>query len=228
MSRSLDLVQVASLDTNFRRVPGFRALSASGLYRHELWIPAGGSVTLNTYYRPAILKLMYVHSTMKATITDGGANEVQRLTITGGAGTYSLDFNSQVTSNIAYNATAATVQAALEALSNIGVGDVSVTGGPGATAPIDITFTGALGFANVTQMIFGLLDPGLSASTLTTVTPGVAGTLLETIVPSVPYIWHDQCGHANPFASNRDTFTFTNGSAIGGVVRFYLLYDSGG
>jgi hypothetical protein len=228
MSRSLDLVQISALDTEFGRVAGHYNVRASGLYSHDVWLPAGGTVTLNTYYRPAILKLMHIRTTVKTTITDGGANEVQRLTITGGAGTYSLDFNSQVTTNIAYNATAATVQAALEALSNIGVGDVSVTGGPGATAPIDITFTGALGFTNVTQMIFGLLDPGLSASTLSTVTPGVAGTVLKTIHPTPSYTWHDRCGHANPFASDRDFFTFTSGSAIGGVVRFRLLYNSGG
>jgi hypothetical protein len=54
------------------------------------------------------------------------------VTIAGGptGGTFSLNVGTQETTAIAYNATAAAVKAALEALSNVAVGEVSVTGGP--------------------------------------------------------------------------------------------------
>ena len=59
-----------------------------------------------------------------------GRNEKQTVTITGspGGGTFKLSFGGQITGTIAYNADAATVRTALEALSTIGVGNVRVTG----------------------------------------------------------------------------------------------------
>ncbi len=59
-------------------------------------------------------------------------------------GTFTLDFGGKVTAPLAYNATAATVQTALETLSSIGTGNVVVSGGDGAVAPFIATFSGAL------------------------------------------------------------------------------------
>lgn len=58
-------------------------------------------------------------------------NEKQRVTVTGSptGGTFTLTYSGQTTAAIAYNASVATVQAALEALSNIAVGDIFVSGG---------------------------------------------------------------------------------------------------
>lgn len=80
-------------------------------------------------------------------------DEVQTLT-EGGSGltSYTITWNGQTTASIDDDATAAEVQAALEALSNIGVGDVVVTGGPLATGPFTVTFTGALADTNVAAM----------------------------------------------------------------------------
>jgi hypothetical protein len=55
-------------------------------------------------------------------------------------GTFTLTFNGQTTATIAYNANAATVQSALEALSTIGSGNVLVSG----SDPWTITFREAL------------------------------------------------------------------------------------
>ena len=58
-------------------------------------------------------------------------NETQTVRVTNATGgTFTLTFNGQTTAPIAYNATAAQIQAALEALSNIAAGDILVTGGP--------------------------------------------------------------------------------------------------
>lgn len=58
-----------------------------------------------------------------------GTNEVQSIAIDGTGGTFTLSYGGQATSALAYNATAAVVQAALEALAGIGTGNVSVTKG---------------------------------------------------------------------------------------------------
>lgn len=115
------------------------------------------------------------------TITDilvpaAGTNEVERATITGTptGGTYTLTYSGQTTTAIPYNATASQVQAALEALSNIAVGDVACTGGPHPGTPIDITFTGNLGAQDITALTAtGSFTGGTSpAIAITTVTPG--------------------------------------------------------
>jgi hypothetical protein len=72
-------------------------------------------------------------------------SEVQTLTVDGNAGTYKITFDGEQTAAIAFNATAAAVQAALEALSNVNPGDVVVTGGVGAAGggtPYTLTFGG--------------------------------------------------------------------------------------
>lgn len=75
-------------------------------------------------------------------LTQGGGNEVQTLTIDAAGGTFTLTFKDQTTTAIAENATAATVQAALRALSRIGSDGVTVSGSTGG--PYTIEFTGRL------------------------------------------------------------------------------------
>lgn len=113
----------------------------------------------------------------------GGTNEVQTVTLNNATGgTFTLTFSGQTTAAIPYNATAAAVQSALEALSNIGVGDVVVAGSAGG--PYTITFQGALGSTNVAQLTSSAASL-TSGSTATishaTTTPGVAPTLDVTI-----------------------------------------------
>ncbi len=83
-----------------------------------------------------------------------GTNEVQTVTITGTptGGTFTLTFRGATTGTIAFDAVAATVETALEAISTIGDGDVRVTGGPGPGTPYVVTFINDLGHQNVDAM----------------------------------------------------------------------------
>lgn len=74
-------------------------------------------------------------------------NEVQTLSITGGptGGTFTLTFAGQTTATIAFNATAATVQAALATLSSTASGTIVCTGGPLPGTAVVVTFSGGLG-----------------------------------------------------------------------------------
>lgn len=68
----------------------------------------------------------------------GGANEVQQVWVSGTGGTFDLSYDGQTASGIAWNASAAALESALEALSNItGVG---VTGSGTSSDPWVITF----------------------------------------------------------------------------------------
>ncbi|MGQ0774556.1 MAG: hypothetical protein ACT4NY_09085 [Pseudonocardiales bacterium] len=81
-------------------------------------------------------------------------NEVQVIAVTGSptGGSFTLTFSGQTTTAIAWNSTAAQVQAALEALSNINVGDIACTGGPLPGTNVTVTFGGQFTGADVAQM----------------------------------------------------------------------------
>ncbi len=67
---------------------------------------------------------------IETTAEGGTQDEVQRVGFTStyiSGGTFTLTYNGQTTSPITYNASAAVVQSALEALSNIAAGDVVVS-----------------------------------------------------------------------------------------------------
>src|SRR4051794_40900539 len=72
----------------------------------------------------------------------GGATEQQAATTPGTptGGTSTLTYAGATTAAIAYNAAASAVQTALEALPNIGPGNVAVSGGPGPGTPYVVTF----------------------------------------------------------------------------------------
>lgn len=87
-----------------------------------------------------------------------GIDEIQTVTVSGAPTTWCLTFNAQTTADIAHPASAGTVQTALEGLSNIGVGDVSVSGSSGG--PYTITFIGALAKTNVSTLVGAVVDGG--------------------------------------------------------------------
>lgn len=95
-----------------------------------------------------------------------GASAVLSVTVAATAGTYTLNFAGAITAPIAFDATAGAVQAALEALGVIGVGNVSVTGA------YVITFTGTLATVPVPPLV---ANGGNLTGTVTTavITPGV-------------------------------------------------------
>ena len=106
-----------------------------------------------------------------------GTDEVQTLTVTGTptGGTFKLSYKGQKTAAIAHDANAAAIDSALEALSTIGTGNVTVAG----TGPFTVTFTGALAKKAVPLLVLvdNALTGGTSPSvTIAETTPGVSAT----------------------------------------------------
>lgn len=133
------------------------------------------------------------------------ANAVQTVTITGTptGGTFTLTYAGQVTAPIAFNASAATVLAALIALPNIATASNVATGGgalPGAA--VTVTFQGELGNQPIPVMTINIagLTGGAPAGTVTTTTPG---TTAETIIGV--FDGPDRDFAANTVAANEPT-----------------------
>ncbi|MDR3710261.1 MAG: carboxypeptidase regulatory-like domain-containing protein [Capsulimonadaceae bacterium] len=116
------------------------------------------------------------------TSDSGGWVKLITLTnVTGG--TYTLTFGGQTTGAIAYNATAATVQTALAALSTIGTGNVAVTGNAGG--PYTITFPNSLYTVVGSMTLTGSLTGANRTVSLTSAFYGVNGaTQVDTSQPS--------------------------------------------
>lgn len=163
-------------------------------YRHPRWakdfgsrehvLPGGVKVDANQFTRS---------NAVDVTINATGAvaaNEVQRVTITGvpTGGAIKLLFDGAQTADIAYNATAAVVQAALEALGNVNVGDVTVGGGPGPAAFWTVTFGGQYANTNVpamtaTSTLTGGTTPAVAVTTTTGGTGGPSAPAGSTTLP---------------------------------------------
>ncbi len=127
-----------------------------------------------------------------AVVGPAGTQEVNTLTTTGtvSGGTFTITYNAQTTAGIPWNATAAQVQDALEALSNVAPGDVIVTGGPYPATPFVITFGGTLNGlptgAPVTVTTAGLTGstPGITVTRTTTGASVTGNGYLHTLWPS--------------------------------------------
>ncbi|HSW43165.1 MAG TPA: hypothetical protein VLM76_11710 [Patescibacteria group bacterium] len=101
-----------------------------------------------------------------------GTDAVQTLTVGATSGQYRLTFEGFTTADIAFNANAAAIDAALEALPSVGAGGVAVTG---ASSPFTITFGG-----NLARRLVGVItvSPGTTpfaggTVTIANTTPGV-------------------------------------------------------
>jgi hypothetical protein len=97
-----------------------------------------------------------------------GVNAVQSVTVVATSGTFTLTFSGVTTAPLAFDATAAQVQAALEALSSVGAGNVSVAGA------YSVTFTNRLGLYPMPLLTAD--GSGLTGGTVSvqTTTAGVA------------------------------------------------------
>ncbi len=122
-------------------------------------------------------------------IEDGiqpSTNEVQTLTVGGAtSGDFTLTYDSQTTSAINYDAAASAVQSALEALSNIAVGDVVCAGGPLDSADVTIEFRGNLAQTDVDLITATDSTSGGTGADVTLTTAGVAPTDIP-IIPMIP------------------------------------------
>jgi hypothetical protein len=115
-------------------------------------------------------------STLLQGNTPNQRNEIQRIIVNASGGTFTLTFDGQTTGNISVGATAGDLQTALEGLSNIDPGDVSVSGAGTSVAPYLVEFEGQYAATNVPQLtgsVGGLTGGSVTVTTLTQGEPPV-------------------------------------------------------
>jgi hypothetical protein len=97
-------------------------------------------------------------------------NEIERITVNAGGGTFTISHGGDTTGQIPFNASAKELQEALEKLSSIGANNVKVSGGPGGAYFVE--FVGSL----ATMAIAPLTTSHAS------LTPSKTGAFLATVV----------------------------------------------
>ena len=160
--------------------------------------------------------------TLVAMITAAATAEVQSLAKSGtlSAGQFQLLFDGQYTTLLNYNCSAADVQAALQALTNIGAGNVTCTGGTLDSTAVTITFAGDL--VNLPQNLITVVN-----STLTTGSAAVTRTTAG--VPQNCFVQYDGSKVADPTVAPTMTSSGTSGSWLAASYKFaYTLVTAAG
>lgn len=153
-------------------------------YRYRNTIQGSGSPNIAAVAPETAYLLWLAHGGETHT---AGSNELQTLTITGTptGGTFTLTFTyfdpvdgqvkTQTTAPIVYNAAASAVDTALEALTQIGAGQITAAGGPLPGAAVTITFTGTLANRPIRALTVNTsaLTGGTPAGAVVRTTPGV-------------------------------------------------------
>lgn len=153
-------------------------------------------------------------------------NETQQLSIAAKGGTFALSFvdpgggTPQTTTPIAFDADAPTVQKALEALPNIGAGNVDVTNGP---FTYRVTFADALAVKDLEQItvdVSNLTETEGAGAEMRTVADGHRGGFEEA--SKAP------CAPAGPFSGNTAEAVSAelSGLTVGTKYRYRLVGEN--
>lgn len=165
----------------------------STIRRHRTAYNIGQALTLKFSRSKNELDGTWVSRRIEDGITFGAlataVSDVQTLTIAGTptGGTCTLAFDGETTEPIAFNATAAAVQTALQALGSIGSGNVTCSGGA-LPAAITITFGGALAGRGLPLLVAsstGLTGGSSPTATVTRTTQGLAAGEVP-LIPIMP------------------------------------------
>lgn len=164
----------------------------------------------------------------------GGVQEVQTVTVTGTptGGSYTLTFDGQTTAAIAFNATAAAVKAALEALSNVPVGSITAAGGPHPGTAITVAFGGRFELTNVPEMTAtGSFTGGTTPAVAVTTTTAMSATTTVNGISIANQIYAEAAaGAAIPgYPDQIDALLFASGTKLfldGGQLDLGLVRDS--
>ncbi|MDW8267412.1 MAG: autotransporter-associated beta strand repeat-containing protein, partial [Gemmataceae bacterium] len=219
------------------------ATTINGLLLSGNGIDISGTHTL-TVTSGAILNTGGDNTIGTMTLSLPNFNEVGTITLSGATGgTFQIGFNGATTGALAFNATAAAVQSALEALTTIGAGNVAVTGSAGG--PYTVTFQGALGSANQSPLLFAsALTPGTATITYAstdgsesfisahggtklTINSPIGGGSIRKGGDGTVVLAADNSGQAGVILATRGILHVENATALGSTTTGTIVFPGG-
>jgi DNA-binding beta-propeller fold protein YncE len=209
--------------------------------------PVTGHIYVSELNNPRISEFTAWGQFVKAwgwDVAPGAVDEEQEVRVRASEGQFKLSFEGDSTPDLAFDASAAEVEAALEALPSIatGGGGVSVSGGSGADLRIYVVRfdAGALAGTDVAQLVAadgttplgGVPSPGVTVATRANGTPG--GTGLEACTAASGCQAGSEGNGVGQFNSPRGVTVDASGgiyvyeSPLSGVSRRVQKFDSAG
>jgi hypothetical protein len=168
-----------------------------------------------------------------ATLANGGAggtNEIQTVTEHGTPteGSFTLSYLGEKTPDIAFDAATGVIQAYLEGLPGIAVGDVVVGGGPLPGSPVTITFQNNLGAQDVALLVVddSKLKMKVEVTQIATPCPNAEQVLTSTASGGTFTLSLDAYGPTTAIAWNASAATIQ--SALEGILGVDNVQCSGG
>jgi hypothetical protein len=175
----------------------------------------------------ATLQLLWISSSQAVTLQFNGGDAIQTMTPGGSIDPtdhFTLSWGGQTTGAIIFSATsAAAIQAALQALSSIGAGNVAVTGPNAGPWVVEFTGTLALGARATITTIIATVASAVMPITVTQA--GSASTQTLAIKAGVPQDWTKDDAFANPLTGNVTRVAITNASGATAQVNIEALFN---
>jgi uncharacterized repeat protein (TIGR01451 family) len=159
------------------------------------------------------------------------SSEFQQLTYTGSdtSATFNLTFGGQTTGDLSVTSSTATVQAALESLSSIGSGNITVTVGRLHTGEMDIEFTGALAGSNMAELVAGTKDvSAIVPVSVSTPFQGGQPIVINGVGAATPFTGRITSSALAKQAIDLDIVNSASGLEAGDTVRFMIVVENTG
>ena len=136
-------------------------------------------------------ELSFTADNASPVVFTGGINDIQTVDVDATGGTFTITYDSEETSALAWNITPAAMTTALEALSNVSVGDVIVSGGVGQSGggtPYVLTWKGVLGAVDEVTTDDASLTGGAGTAVVSTTQAGGDLGSAKAKVTTAPFI----------------------------------------
>jgi len=122
-------------------------------------------------------------------------DDLQQITVDATTGTWTVDFEGDVSGPLAFDISAFALQTTLEGLTGISLGDVRVSGGPGdsgGTTPYSIAFTGNLAGVDITELVVASIDLAGGGASVSVVTIQEGGEdIVKASVDNRPIVYQN-------------------------------------
>lgn len=119
-------------------------------------------------------------------VITGGTPEIHTVTVDATGGTFTVTYDGQTTAPISFDVTPAAFTTAMEALSNVNAGDVTVSNGVGGV--YEVIWNGKLGDVNAITTNAGSLVGGAGTATVVVTQEGADMGTAKAKVTTAPFI----------------------------------------
>jgi hypothetical protein len=192
----------------------------------DLVVNAGVTLPSSIAITRSTLQSFYLASSQPVTCYVGGLNSVQTLTPGGSidpTDMFFLTWGGHNSATMLFSVNGAAVQAALEATTGVGAGNVSVTGPSGG--PWRVEFVGALALGARSAITDTISTVASATIAVTQTQVGTSPTQTIAVAAGVPIAWTKDDAASNPLAGDVAKLSVYNAGTSTATVALRSLFN---